>query len=192
MKPSIRRWSLGLVVAALLLAFSTGAQQLNSNVQTVSLSMSVAESLTITASPSSITFTPNAGYTAATASGPITISTVGQLAATRSSLWIDAYFASATSALANGSSLIPASQVFASWNGMTTIPCSGNDTGLGVTGSACNGGGGTFPLFTPTSTPPLTLPSFTNTSTLLLSLGGMSGLVPGSYTGVINIEAAVL
>jgi hypothetical protein len=176
------------VVIAGLFALPCAATQVTSNTASVALSMNVSESLSITATPATISFTPSG--TTATASGPITVTTSWQLNSTRASLYTAAYFSTPSSALANGSSLIPSSDVFASVDSATAAACSGTSlpmAGLGISGGMCgtngiifNGGsqlsGGTF--------------TGSHSDTILLSMQGLPTLNAGSYSGTLTIVAA--
>src|SRR5579862_8361505 len=68
------RKALSMIVALLMVfaAVPTVAQAVNSSVQSVALTMNVGETLTLTATPATITFTYVPGSNTATASGPIT------------------------------------------------------------------------------------------------------------------------
>jgi hypothetical protein len=178
-----------LAVAALLFASVGVAEaQLNSTANSVALSMTVGESITISTTPANVTFTYSpAGAGTATASGPITVVTTANVLAGHQ--WIQgfAWLGSTTAAL-SGPSSIPASEVFAVINSNPTpMPCTSNgwkSPDFGVAGAFCGGS-----LFE-TDNPPAG--AFTNTSVLTLSLNNLGAVAPGTYTGVLNIEAEVL
>jgi hypothetical protein len=184
-------WKMSVGLFVLMLALMPAAAQgstINSNAGSVALSMTVGESLSVSATPATISFTPSGS--AATASGAITVTTSWQLAATRSQLYTVAYFSTPTSALVNGSSVIPASDIFASVDSGTAAACNGTSlpmSGLGISGGMCgtsgiifNGGsqlsGGTF--------------TGSHNDTILLSMQGLPALNAGTYSGTLTIVAA--
>src|SRR6266853_4350124 len=182
MKPFIKQ--LAVVGLAVMMSFGPGlaeaqAVSLNSAPTTVTLSLTVSESLSVSATPANITFTYNAG--AATASGPISVTTSWN-GTSRTSISTVAWFATGGSAL-SGPSAIPPSDVFASINGGTATACTQATpspvTAIGLTGQFC-------PLVFTQNLPPQV---GTHTDSILLSLAGLPALAAGTYTGTLNIES---
>jgi hypothetical protein len=155
---------------------------------TVSLSMSIAESITVSATPANVTFTySSAGGGTATASGPITINLAWNMAPSGhpGGVIAESWLGSATAAL-SGPQSIPSSQVFQAINGLAALPCTNSvaaAAGFGVAGAEC-GIVGTSPI------PVAGTGSRENM--VVLSLSGLGLLTPGTYTGTYNVEAYVL
>lgn len=184
-----------LSLAMLVMPATADATNVTSTASSVSLSMTVSESVTLSATPSNITFnysSANGGQ--ATASGPITVSISYNLAASHTGVSAYAWLSSATAAL-SGPSNIPSTSVLASINSGTATACTGTiDDAVGVTGvagAACgsvvdaNGAG--HAIFNVTAPP---AGSGNGTVNLLLSMNSLGNLNPGSFAGVINCEAA--
>ncbi len=174
-----------LLAAAIFIALPAFAQNQFSNQQTVNLALNITESVTLSATPGTITFTPGAGGTA-TASGPISVVTTYNLGSSRTALLVGLWLGSSSAALSNGTTNIPSSDVLASNGSFTNVPCTGtNQTGNGsfpgsVAGAYCanysvlGAGGG----------------AGVNTSPVTLSLTGLpANLAPGSYTGTVVFQA---
>src|ERR1700691_1063183 len=90
--------TIGLTALVSLLPFRAFGAALNSNTASVTLTATMAESLTVSATPAGVTFNLVQNGTA-TASAPIVITTNWVLSTTRANIQVDGYFASATSAL---------------------------------------------------------------------------------------------
>lgn len=174
-----------LAAVLMFIALPAFAQNQYSNQQTVNLALNVSESVTLSATPGTITFTPGPGGTA-TASGPISVVTTYNLGASRTSLLVGLWLGSSTAALSNGTTNIPSSDVLASNSSFTNSPCTGtNMSGNGsfpgsVAGAYCanyqviGAGGG----------------AGVNTSAVTLALAGLpTNLGPGSYTGTVVFQA---
>ena len=166
-----------LTIAAVIMALCfvpTAVAQLTSNVATVNLSQSVNSSLTISASPASLTLT------GATPTSPITVTTSWNIG---SSWTIDvvAYFSSATAALSSGARNIPSSAVFGSANGGTAVAFTGTNADAGGVGA-----GTSITLYNNAGMPS---GSSSRNDTLSLSIPSAGSLVAGSYTGVLNFQA---
>ena len=87
--------------------------QLNSNTASVALKATLGESLTVAATPSTVTIPLVSGGTA-TGTSPVAITTTWVLSATRTAVTLVGYFSSATAALTDGAATpanIPASEV---------------------------------------------------------------------------------
>ncbi|HEY0705128.1 MAG TPA: hypothetical protein VGD60_20350 [Candidatus Acidoferrales bacterium] len=176
-----------LLSAVMILAPATTLQadQILSNAQTVNLSFSVNESLTLSCTPAAVTFSYNAVAGTGTASGPISCTSTWALASTRTQLFGYAYFATPGAALADATTNVPTSEVFASMDGGAVQPCTGTDTTISTipVGGLCSG-------FNPLSGPlsnPVNLTG-THTNTILLSLANLGQLSVGSYAGVLQIQ----
>jgi len=145
-----------------------------SNTATVSLTANVSETITVSATPASITFNLSGQ-----ASSPITITSTYNVNNTRLNFVVDAYFAS-TTALSNSGPVITTSQIFGSMNGGPA--------------TACNGGGDLGPVQLTNACPrsPRSLNgvfSGSFTDSLVLSIPGLGSMTPGNYTGSILIVA---
>lgn len=169
-----------LVVAALSLIWSPAAtaQALTSGPAAITLNVSVAETLTLSCTPPTVSFSGSGGTLQASA--PISCTTTWSLAPTRSSLTVAQYFT--TPFVFNGLSLGP--NIFtSSVDGGAATPFSNNsNTIAGVTGYF-------GPNLLSLSTSNGNLPSqsqHTDTSQLTLNTASMP---PGSYTSTLNILA---
>jgi len=172
--------ALGAVTLIGMLALPSQAQ-VNSNNATVALNATLAESLTVTAGPATVTFAlvpsgPAAG------SAPVSITTAWSLDATRTGVSLYAYFSTADALTDGGGNNIPTSAVSGSVNGgaasafTTATPFSAN----GKTVFAQAVGAGTYSG----SRGPDTIDLSINTTGL--------GLPSGTYTGTLNIQAQAL
>lgn len=183
------------VIALLALFLGLGWRpawgQVDSNVPSVILNMTVGETLSVTATPANVTFTynPNAGGTA-TASGPIAVTTTWNLGGSRTSLNTYIWLSSATAAL-SGPANIPSSEVFAQVNSGAVTACTGTiaAAGVGASGAACALNGANSLLHW---TFPGTALNSSSSDNVTLSLSGLGGIPTGSYTGTLNIEAVAI
>jgi hypothetical protein len=190
MKSLSQKFVLTLAVLALLFApMASQANTMYATPSTVSLTMNVSETLSVSCTPASVSFTYNpSGAGSATASGPISCVTTWSIGPSRAAITSDSWVGSASAALTNGVTNIPASQVFASLNGASAVPCTGNDGAM--TGETPNGQCSNW-FETSSTTPALTLTG-NRTDTVLLSLNNLgSTLQPGSYSGVFSYSAYV-
>jgi len=184
---------LAVVLCVTTLALPVAATQVTSTPASVSLSMTIGESVTLSATPANITFTySSANGGAATASGPITVSIAYNLAAGHTGVSAYAWLSSSTAAL-SGPSSIPSTSVLAAINGGTATVCNGTVSNGGVTsvasaacGNVTDAAGSTHAIFNVTNPP---AGSGNGTSTVLLSMNSLGNLTPGSFAGVINFEA---
>jgi hypothetical protein len=189
-----------LTLAVLLFVAIPTRAQLTSNQANVNLSMTISESVTLSATPANISFTysPSGGGTA-TASGPITVVTTANLASGHTVLMVFGWLSSTTAALA-GPSNIPSSEVFANttgngiYAGGGTVPCTGeseNAGAVGVDGSQCGSIGGVQDILDGNRT--ISAGGvFTLNDSVTLSLANLGPLAAGSYSGTINFQAEVL
>jgi hypothetical protein len=148
----------------------------------VNLSATLPESLTISASPSSVNFTLASSGTAV-GSSQISITTAWALLATRSSLTLYAFASSATAALTDGSGdNIPAANLTGSPNGGSFSAFTGNSP---------FGTGTSLTIFTQAITTGNLNSTRTDTLNLNINTTGLS-LPVGTYTGVLTIRAQAL
>jgi hypothetical protein len=175
MKARLKLFAVFAVSALLLLLpMSSAMASTSSNVATVALSVTVTNSITIAATPGNISFTAPSGA----ASGPISITANWNLSNASTNFVLDAYFLTPTAAL-TGPTSIPSSSVFGSVN-------SGTATAFTATDSSNTAAtvGGTLQIFRGSIAA-----TGTQTDSLLLSINGLSGTTPGTYTGTLNISA---
>ena len=182
--------------AAIICLFGVSAQaQKYSNTATVNVDLSVNETLTVSATPSTvnlINYSSSAGTAAA--DNTITVSTLGSINGTHAWITTSAWFASASAAL-SGPQNVPSSAILASVDGGSLNPCTAMGNGSVpipgmVSGAACAstvGYNANFGSLSFQQTPPAGL--YTATDTIALSLTGETNLNPGSYAGVLTIEA---
>ena len=173
-----KAWLLLGAMALVLVMGPASYAQVNSNNATVTLTANMVESLSVSASPSAVTFTLAASGPA-TGSAPVVITTTWTLAKTRTNVKLYAYF-SGTNALTDG--------------GGDNIPAAN------VTGNLNGGGANPFTAATPFSTSGLTLFTQAITATndnsshgpdslvLIINSAGLA-LPAATYTGVLNIQA---
>lgn len=178
----------GLVVFSMLTA-SAALCQTNSNTQSVTLNASLPESLTIAATPSNVNFTLVNGGVAA-GSAPVAITTTWVLGASRSTVTLVGYFASATAALTDGASTpnnIPTSEVL----GQVTT---GTPTAFtAFTQSAVLGTAGTgLTLFTQAISSSNRAANRSDNLNLEINLTAQPQLPAGSYTGTLTLQAQAL
>jgi len=175
---------------ALVLSISPNAfAQKNSNTATVAITATMAESLSVSATPGTLSLTLVQGGTTA-ASSAISITTTGLFLPTRANLQLDGYFASATAALTDGASPannIPTSAVLGQ---MTTgIPT----TYTAFTGSPALGPAGAgLELFTVPLTSSNRALTRTDNLTLEINTTALPQLPAGSYTGTLTLQAQAL
>ncbi len=187
------RWKIGtrlLPLAALLFASATaGWAQLNSNTGSVAMTATLGESLTVSVSPSTMTFALVSGGTAA-GNTPIAITTTWVLAASRANLVLDAYMSSATAALSTAGPPvvnIPSSEVYGQ---MTTgTPTSFTAfTQTGVVGTASAG----LTLYTVALTSSNRAGTRTDNLSLEINLSAQPQAPAAVYTGTVYIQAQAL
>jgi len=101
------------VAILFILGTSAALCQLNSNTASVALKATLGESLTVAATPSAVAI-PLVSGGVATGTSPVAITTTWVLSASRTTVTLVGYFASATVALTDGAATpdnIPASEV---------------------------------------------------------------------------------
>jgi hypothetical protein len=163
--------------------------QLNSNTQAISLTATLGESLTIAATPTSVSFTLVKGGTA-TGSAAVAITTTWILGPSRANLTLVGYFASTTAALTDGLStpdLIPTSEVLGqvTTGSPTTFTAFTQSPGLGTAGAGLT-------LFTVALTSSNRTGTRTDNLNLEINLASQPQLPAGSYTGTLTLQAQAL
>lgn len=171
-----------LVLAVVLSALLIGAPafaSVTSNPQTVNLTLTIGETLTLSVTPGSVSFPAPDINGNSTASQPISVVTSWNFSASRI-LVTDAYFTNPAAALTNSGPAIPASMVFASPDGGTAQACTQTES----SNPNATAGGSCPRIFSN-----LSATSGSSTDSLQLSLRGATGLTPGAYAGVLNFSA---
>jgi hypothetical protein len=183
--------TIGLIALVSLLPFRAFGAALNSNTASVTLTATMAESLTVSATPSGVTFNLVQNGTA-TANAPIAITTSWVLLTTRANIQLDGYFASATSALTDGLStpdLIPTSAVLGQ---MTTgIPTTYTAFTSTLTDGLGSAGAG-LELFTVALSAANREVTRTDNLNLEINTTSLAQLPAGTYTGTLTLQAQAL
>jgi hypothetical protein len=175
-----------LVLAAAALGAGAAEAQvgLTSNIAQVSINATknslLSVAVTSGATQSLATLTDNATNNFAT---PVAITTTWDLDA-GASVSLIGWFGSAANALVSGGNSIPSSWVKASLNGSATYNAFNQNAVAGV-GSA----GGSLAIFSQATNPPLAGSRNDNLG-LQIDLTGQA-LVPGTYSGTLNLQAVV-
>jgi hypothetical protein len=159
------------------------AQVFNSGAQTINLSATLNESLTVSLSGNSVSFPLTAGSATNPGSGTVTATTTWVLKPGRSAVTVNAYFLTATAALTDGTNNIPSSAFMISDNGaastaLTNSPVFGAaNAGLVLRNTAITGAN----------------KSGTVTDTMAFNIDLSGGTLPqlpaSTYTGTLNIQA---
>lgn len=160
--------------------------QLNSSVASVALNATLAESLTVSATPGTVNFTLVSGGTAQ-GSAPVAVTTTWVLNANRSTVTLTGYFSSATAALTSGGSSpvnIPSSEVLGEINSGTYAAF----TNSGPVGTA----GAGLEFFSQAITNANRSANRTDNMGLEINLTSQPQLPAGTYTGTLNLEAQAL
>jgi hypothetical protein len=183
-RPLIRALA-GAAVLALTIASSAEAQVgLTSNAATVTLNATKLSTLTVSPSASTATLASITDNSSANAFTNVDLTTAWNLTA-GTSVRLIGWFATPASALANGTSLIPSSNVEGGING-------GGWTAF--TGAAVGGvgvAGGSLQLFNAPVAAVNYLSSRTDQLNLRLNLVGFPTTTAGLYTGTLNVQAVV-
>jgi hypothetical protein len=170
----------GMVLGlALAMSGASYAQALNSTVANVNLNATLAESITVNASPATVNFTlvPNG---VAGGSSNVTVVTSWALKTTRKSVNVYAYFSSATALTDGAGDNIPNTSVSGSIDGGAAAAFS---TVTPFTNF------GLAPVFTQTVGAATTFNN-THTDTIALSISTVGLNLPAAtYTGTLNIQA---
>jgi hypothetical protein len=175
-----------LFITALVSSSAIGFAQLNSTVSNVTLTATLAESLTVSATPTTVTFTLVAGGTA-NGSAPVAMTTTWVLSASRANVVLVGFFTTAASALTNGSVNIPSSEVYGTV--ATGTPTTATAfTQSGVVGTASAG----LTMFTQALTSSNRSSTRTDNLALQINLTAQPQLPASTYTGTLNLEAQAL
>jgi hypothetical protein len=188
-----------LALAAGLFAFASSIAprafaQLNSSPASVTLTATLAQSLTISVTPNNVTFSLAPGQTAA-GNVPVQVTTSWVLNSSQTSVVLNSYFASATAALTDGATTpdsIPSSDVL----GQVTTGIPTTNTPYTQTISGFGAAGAALQLFNQA----IATGNFSGTRTDLLNLsialpassatpGAGLTLPAGSYTGTLTFMA---
>jgi hypothetical protein len=174
---------MAVVAMGLAFASSLASAQLNSNTQTIALSATLSESLTVSLSASSVNFNLTAGSATNAGSTGVTATTTWVLKPSRTALAVYAYFASATAALTDGGgNNIPSSAFFIGDNGGASTAVTQTFAGFGVAGSALR-------LANVTITNANRAGNRTDAMLYNINLSTLPQLPAGTYTGTLNIQA---
>jgi hypothetical protein len=177
------------VVAVLTLTMPAAICQLNSNTASVALKATLGESLTVAATPSTVSIPLVSGGTA-TGTSPVAITTTWVLSASRTAVTLVGYFSSATAALTNGAATpdnIPASEVLGQMTTgtPTSFTAFTQTTPLGAAGAGLT-------LFSQALSGTNRTANRTDNLNLEINLAGQPQLPAGVYTGTLNIQAQAL
>ena len=175
-----------VIAIVMLLSGPAAHAQLNSATTSVSLSATLAESLSVTASPSTVSFTLLPSGTA-TGNASVSIVTTWVLKTTRTTVKTYAYFANATSALTDGgtpANLIASSDVYGSIN-------SGTNTAF--TGASPFAAASSLTVFSLTIASGNANRNSSHTDTLGLTIDTTGDNLPAAtYTGTLIIQAQAI
>ena len=182
-----------LVLVMVAGSLSTLAKaQLNSAVATVGLTATLAESLTVTATPANITFTLSKGGTSV-GSSAIAIVTTWVLLPTRANVVLSGYFSSTTAALTDGMATpnnIPTSEVLGQVP--TGTPTTYTAFTATTTGTQLGTTGATLVLYTQALSSTNRASTRTDNLTMEINLASQLQLPAGTYTGTLNLQAQAL
>ncbi len=153
--------------------------QVNSNTVSITLNATLAETLTVAATPSTVTFTLVAGGSA-TGSPTVTVTTTWVLGS-RTAVNLFGYFATTTAALTGGGNNIPTSEVLGQLNG-------GAFNAFTATGALGPAGAG-LDLFTQSITSANKSANRSDTLALQINLTSQPQLPAGTYTGTLTLQA---
>jgi len=174
-------FTMAAIALAMLVTPASKAQAINSGASTVALNATLAESLTLTVSPATVTFTLLPTGTA-NGNSVVTIVTAYVLGTTRTSLITTAYFTSAN-ALTNGTVNIPTTNFNGSVNGGAYSSFTGGAGPWGVNSKVVYThpafGVGTFNG------------SHSDTLGLQIDTTGLN-LPAGAYAGTLNVQAQAI
>lgn len=179
-----------LPAALLLLSFGPKASaQINSSQATVTLNATLAESLTISANPATVTFPLVSGATA-NGSEPVAITTSWVLKASRANVNLYAWFLTPSAALTDGGS--PANNIASSLVlGQVTTGTPTSYTAFTQSNTLGTAGGG-LQLFTQAISSTNRTATRTDNLGLQINLTTLPQLPAGTYTGTITLQAQAL
>lgn len=164
----------------------------NSNASTVTLTATLSESLTISATPTAVTFNLVQGGTA-TGSAPVAITSSWMLNNTRTSVTLTGWFSSAAQAMAGtgtGAQYIPTSEIYGQVT--TGAPTTFTAFTQTVTGSALGVSGASLVLYTDAITNTNRYVTRTDDLNLQINLATQPQLAADTYTGTLNLQAQAL
>jgi len=175
-----------VMLVALAMAPAANAQALNANTSVgINLNVSVTEFITITATPSTVSFNGSIGNV--TGSSPITVNFNYALASTRTKLTVYAYFSQVTALIGqNTTHNIPSNQVLANWDGGAFTPCNANDV---FSSFDCLGGG---VVVASTASSSAIWPVGTGGGLINLQIALGSNTPIDQYAGTLNIAAQAI
>jgi hypothetical protein len=184
----LRNKSIEWLAYGVLLAAPLAHAQLNSNTATVTLNATLAETLTVAATPATVSFALVAGGTAS-GSAPVTITTSWVLASGRANVVLDGYFSSATAALSGGTPTvnIPTSEILGQMTTGTPTTYTAF-TQSGVVGTA----GAGLTLFTQALSSSNRSSTRTDNLNLEINLASQTQLPAATYTGTLILQAQAL
>jgi hypothetical protein len=161
------------------------AQGLTSTVQTVTINATKAPVLTVAInSGGTQTIASMTDGTTNNFASPVNVTTTWDVGSGTASVSLVGYFSTPASALVNGASSIPSSQVKAAVNGGAYNAFTGN--AVGSVGTA----GGSLTIFTNnTPTGASRRSNRTDNVALQVDLTGQTPLVPGTFSGTLNFQA---
>jgi len=173
-----------VVLAVAALASLASAQALNSGAQPITLNATLAESLTVGLSASSVNFTLAAGSATNAGSTGITATTAWVLKPGRTAVTVDAYFGSAAAALTDGAgNNIPSSAFDIADNGgastalTNTVAFGAANAGLRLANVAITGAN----------------KNSNRTDAMAFNIDLSGGTLPqlpaATYTGTLNVQA---
>jgi hypothetical protein len=181
------KFGIQAVVFTLIIAAASSsafAQALTSTpAQTVSLSATLAESLTVSLSGNSVNFNLTAGSPTNAGSTTITATTAWVLKPSRTAVKVYAYFADATAALTDGTTNIPSSAFFIADNGGASTAVNQTIAGFGSANGALQLGA------TTTITAANRSSNRTDAMAFNLNLSTIPQLPASTYNGTRNIQA---
>jgi hypothetical protein len=181
-----------IAIGAALFASTSGyCAANNSNTATVTLTATLGESLTVSATPSNVTFSLVAGSTA-NGSAPVAIQTAWVLNGARASVTLTGWFSSASQAMAGTGSTpqyITTSSIYGQLNSTTgTYTAFTQSPGTGAPGVA----GASLVLYTQAITNSNRTNTRNDNLNLQINLTGQPQLAADTYTGTLNLQAQAL
>ena len=178
----------GIVGLAMALSTSIASAQVTSTAQTIALNATLTESLTVSLSANNVNFNLTAGSPTNAGLGTVTATTKWTLAAGRKDVFVYAYFASSTAALADtAGDNIPSSAFYIKDNGNAAAALTNTIAGFGGANAALQ-----------LEDVPITTANRASsqqdvmTFNIDLSTGTLPQLPANTYTGTLNIQAAAL
>ena len=181
--------SLFLAAILLLSLGSKASAQINSSQATVTLNAILAESLTISANPSTVNFALVSGATA-NGSAPVAITTSWVLKSTRANVNLYSWFSTPSAALTDGGS--PANNIASSLVlGQVTTGSPTGYTAFTQSNTLGTASGG-LQLFTQAISSTNRAATRTDNLNLQINLTTLPQLPAGTYTGTITLQAQAL